>query len=365
MGLDHLIVFCGCQTLLLLLFLSRKRFRTTPNKILLTMLTFLLGHYVFFYLMQTSIIKSNSPLSFHYPLFGLIPPVIIYYYGKSVMRGELTFSLKSLKHLVPLSINVFFYIIYLTLPQWQSTAEIFAYEVMSMVYIAYPLVIIKKLCDFYQFDHISIKVFTFNKEKTSMIHLMIKILLIHGVILLLKTNLPIIWPQLTVPFDIINLLFVLVFAYILTYVIISVPQTIYTADERVGLSGFKKYEKSSLTRAKAKELADQLNELMIKEKLYLQPDLNLNQLSKHVGHSSHTVSEILNGLIGQTFNDYVNNFRIEEFKNLAQQPKFRDYTILALAFEVGFKSKATFNASFKKITHQTPSQYLKSVRKKQ
>jgi AraC-like DNA-binding protein len=51
---------------------------------------------------------------------------------------------------------------------------------------------------------------------------------------------------------------------------------------------------------------------------------------------------------------------MEEFIRLAQLPKYKNYTFLAIAHEVGFNSKSTFNLAFKKATEQSPSAYLKS-----
>ncbi|TAJ11290.1 AraC family transcriptional regulator [Marinilabiliaceae bacterium JC017] len=362
MGFEQLILFCGGQTLILLLILLQKRFRTTPNLFLFSMLILLLGHYTFFYFIYSSLIPASSPLTFLYPLFGIIPPVVIYYYGKAVMHGKVFWSKQSLLHGLPLLINLALFLILLTNPDWKKALILAGYELMTVIYLFYPFLIVKKLCDFYHMDKVTYKVFSYNLKKTSMIRLLIKILFIHGIILVIRTNLPLIWPQTITLLDIANLIFLLVFSYILTYVIISVPQTIHYEDERVGLAGFKKYEKSNLTREKASHLVSRLNDLMLSEKPFLNPNLNLSQLAALVDCSSHTVSETLNGLIGQSFNDYINNFRIEEFKSLATQPKYHNYTILALAFEVGFKSKATFNAAFKKFTGQTPSQFLKTIR---
>ena len=38
-------------------------------------------------------------------------------------------------------------------------------------------------------------------------------------------------------------------------------------------------------------------------------------------------------------------------------PKFNNYTILAIAFDSGFNSKTTFNSFFKSQTGLTPSEY--------
>lgn len=39
---------------------------------------------------------------------------------------------------------------------------------------------------------------------------------------------------------------------------------------------------------------------------------------------------------------------------------FKNYKIEAIGYDSGFKSKASFNRVFKKITHKTPSEYRKS-----
>ena len=149
--------------------------------------------------------------------------------------------------------------------------------------------------------------------------------------------------------------------YAISYVIVSEPKTIQRAEEKIGLGGFKKYEKSKLTRADAEKYVQTLNRIMEDSKPYLDSEFDLAQFSALSKITPHCISETLNGLIGQSFNDYVNNYRVEEFKILAVKEEYKNYTILALAFDAGFKSKATFNAAFKKFTGETPSQYIKKL----
>ncbi|MFK7783035.1 helix-turn-helix domain-containing protein, partial [Psychroserpens sp.] len=55
------------------------------------------------------------------------------------------------------------------------------------------------------------------------------------------------------------------------------------------------------------------------------------------------------------FSDFVNSYRIEELKQLINDPKNDNLTLLALAFDVGFNSKASFNRAVKKLTGKPPS----------
>ena len=55
------------------------------------------------------------------------------------------------------------------------------------------------------------------------------------------------------------------------------------------------------------------------------------------------------------FNDFINEYRIEELKKLLNDPKNNNFTLLSLAFEAGFNSKASFNRAVKKLTGKSPS----------
>ena len=72
----------------------------------------------------------------------------------------------------------------------------------------------------------------------------------------------------------------------------------------------------------------------------------------------HVLSKVLNEGYDKNFFDFINTHRIEELKARLHNPQFRSYTLLSMALEVGFNSKTAFNRSFKKLTNQTPSEYL-------
>jgi AraC-like DNA-binding protein len=53
--------------------------------------------------------------------------------------------------------------------------------------------------------------------------------------------------------------------------------------------------------------------------------------------------------------------RVAEFIRASQLPSIRHYTLLALALEAGFNSKATFNRAFKRAKGMGPREYLKGT----
>jgi AraC-like DNA-binding protein len=71
------------------------------------------------------------------------------------------------------------------------------------------------------------------------------------------------------------------------------------------------------------------------------------------------LSYIINARLNKNFFDFVNEFRIKEAAAMLRNPEYKDYNIMRIAFEVGFKSKSTFNKAFKKHTRFTPSAYRK------
>jgi len=122
----------------------------------------------------------------------------------------------------------------------------------------------------------------------------------------------------------------------------------------------EKYQKSALSEPKAKAINDLLLQVMKEEKPYLNPKLTLSELAKMTNTTANNLSQVINQFQEVNFFDFVNKYRIEEFKKLALEKPY--FNILALAYEAGFNSKSSFNNLFKKFTHQTPSQYIKSTK---
>ncbi|GHN01482.1 hypothetical protein WSM22_29710 [Cytophagales bacterium WSM2-2] len=103
-----------------------------------------------------------------------------------------------------------------------------------------------------------------------------------------------------------------------------------------------------------------LDQLMKSEKPYRNPDLSVADLSDMLGTKSHVLSKVINEHYDKNFRDFLNKYRVEEFIALANTSEFKHYTFLALAQEVGFNSKSTFNLAFKKLTNQNPRDYFKT-----
>ncbi|HOY04003.1 MAG TPA: helix-turn-helix domain-containing protein [Saprospiraceae bacterium] len=92
---------------------------------------------------------------------------------------------------------------------------------------------------------------------------------------------------------------------------------------------------------------------------WLDPELNLTSLAGQSGLNAVQLSYLINNAFGQNFNDFVNTYRVEAVKQKLEAPEFQHYSLLAIAFESGFNSKATFNRAFKKMTGNAPSRYQK------
>lgn len=123
-----------------------------------------------------------------------------------------------------------------------------------------------------------------------------------------------------------------------------------------------KYNSSGLSDEKANLLHAQLSLAMEEDKVYTNSKLSLSELADKLNTPANYLSQILNEKEEQNFYDYVNTFRVNEFKRLISIPKNQNLTLLAVAYDCGFNSKSSFNRYFKKCTGQTPSQYLKTIK---
>lgn len=114
---------------------------------------------------------------------------------------------------------------------------------------------------------------------------------------------------------------------------------------------------------KFSELWQKMDQSVRQKQLYRDCDLNLDQLAFKTEINKYQISEMLNGYKHKPFYRYINEYRIEYFKNIVEKAieKEENINFLSFAYEAGFKSKSSFNRYFKEIIGKTPSEYYKSM----
>ena len=130
------------------------------------------------------------------------------------------------------------------------------------------------------------------------------------------------------------------------------------ADPPVNTPPPGKYEKSALSAEASERLSRKLRRAMDVDHLYRDANLSLWALAEHIGASPNYISQTLNEVIGQSFFDFVNGYRIAEAKALLTTS---DQSVLTITYDVGFNARSSFYNAFKRHTGQTPTKFRKKV----
>lgn len=104
---------------------------------------------------------------------------------------------------------------------------------------------------------------------------------------------------------------------------------------------------------------EEITTYMETKKPFLNCDFSIGMLSQAIDVPDHHCSYIINHVIGTTFRDWANAYRVAYFiENYPANSKTK--TILALSIESGFKNKNTFYAAFKKQMGVLPTNYFEN-----
>ncbi|MDC7222902.1 MAG: AraC family transcriptional regulator [Spirochaetales bacterium] len=101
---------------------------------------------------------------------------------------------------------------------------------------------------------------------------------------------------------------------------------------------------------------EELLSYMDRSKIYLENNLSLQRLSEETRIARHDLSRLINRETGENFFHFINRFRAREFQRALRENRYPNFTLLGIAHECGFNSKATFNAAIKREFGVTPSQ---------
>jgi AraC-like DNA-binding protein len=94
------------------------------------------------------------------------------------------------------------------------------------------------------------------------------------------------------------------------------------------------------------------------DKIYENPTLTLSDVAKLLNTNTKVVSSVVNNGFQMNFNDFINHYRVEAVIEQLKNGEHNTKTLLGIALECGFNSKATFNRAFKKNTSFSPKEFL-------
>ena len=114
--------------------------------------------------------------------------------------------------------------------------------------------------------------------------------------------------------------------------------------------------KQILTSSKDKDIAEKITHMLENDKCYNDVGFNRTKLADELRLTEQHVSKIINGYFGKSFTDLVNNYRLDDAKELLLRTKD---PITDIAFNVGFNSITSFNRVFKNNTGVSPRDFRK------
>jgi len=135
---------------------------------------------------------------------------------------------------------------------------------------------------------------------------------------------------------------------------------VFSVEDRKLVSDLgEKYARSSLDEPTRLRIQRKLLHAMTGAQRFRDSRLTLRGLCQELKENPHYVSQVINQTLHSNFYDFVNGRRIDSAKRALQLEPHK--TVLDIALEVGFNSKSTFNAAFRRHAGMTPTEYRQSL----
>jgi AraC-like DNA-binding protein len=123
------------------------------------------------------------------------------------------------------------------------------------------------------------------------------------------------------------------------------------------LNGTINSTERSVTNEEAEEVINKLETLFQAEKPFLDKRYSIDDLCRQINIRRSKVTPVINEVLGKNFHSLINDYRIRE-AILIMETDESNLTMDTIGDMVGFHSRSTFYACFKKYTGQTPKEYI-------
>lgn len=364
--MEYLFVLAGGFALLFLIILISNKGKRTDHWILAVLLLLIItsSYYVFL------LYHKNG--DYYEPIFSeinyaipLLYGVLLWFYSKSLLLKNFKFKAIDLLHFVPFFLFLG-YVFYMMMNQKIETEHKMGYPLIKL--IINPIYIFLTLSFLNKFTKKLKDNFAFDLQEH---HYWLSWVAYGGLGLWVVACLGNIFNyfddgESNLLGDYFLVGFLALFLFILAYVGFNRTKIFQAVsrDEQLSVESMddeKSPEESKSESDDNRPLFDKLLQVMQADQPFLDSQLSLHKLSERSKIPSAKLSNIINKYADQNFYDFVNKYRVDMIKERLKTEDMKLYSILGIAEECGFNSKASFNRVFKKMEGQTPTQYMKSI----
>ena len=364
--MEYLFVLAGGFALLFLISLIANKGKRTEHWILALLLLLITISCGYVFLLYHNNGQYYRPIfsEFNYAI-PLLYGVCLWFYTRSLLTKEFKFRAIDALHLIPFFSFLIFLFLPLLLGERSEAPAQLGYPLIKLIinpiYIVYSLILLKehrsRLLDTYSYvDH--------------MHHYWLSWIAYGGLGLWLVACIGNVMNYVNnydglLLGDYFLTGFLALLLFILAYVGFNRTQVFQPAEKTLFMP--KKSEPSPAQTVSTSERSIDSSELqayrelekcMVEKKPYLDPKLSLHKLSKIHQISSSRLSQIINSQSKTNFHDFVNHYRVEAVKKQLLTEDLTKYSIIGIAEDCGFNSKASFNRVFKKLAGMTPTQFV-------
>lgn len=298
-------------------------------------------------------------LAFTQSAFAFLVPPVYYFYLKTLSQKTISFNIKHLIHLMP-----FFAFLILAMPFFLKSS-LQKQEILVNIYnssnslrnipfnknLFYSIFILQCIPYTYSMIRLNYSVKARPKNLSSLI---LKTFLIYWLIIL-----TVIVTRVLFFYELITSLalpILLTFGmYALAYwSLLKQGYFLHFFQQNI------KYQKAAISEDKMKLLSQKLIHVLEKEHLYRNPNLTAAKLADKISITNHTLSQVINNELNDTFYNLINRMRVNDAVKKLNNNDLVHLSMEGIGIESGFKSKSSFYKAFKKFTNKTPSQFQKA-----
>ena len=130
-------------------------------------------------------------------------------------------------------------------------------------------------------------------------------------------------------------------------------------EETIGKTSTQKYARVKVDEKEFADIVERMKAYIEEKRCYTNPDLKMSDLAEVLGLSSSKLSQVFSLYVKENYYEFINRYRLEEFKRLIAEGEYKKYTLTALSEKCGFK-KSSFFSTFRRVEGMTPTEYLKA-----